>query len=59
MKGCPINKVCPCPEYSKEFLCDYPYRNSDVEVRAVQLWGYRLPQVQSRCDRGITDENTQ
>lgn len=28
---CPIDKnqnECPCPEYSKEGLCDYPYRNS-------------------------------
>lgn len=27
--NCPINKPeseCPCPEFSKEGLCDYPYR---------------------------------
>ena len=25
--NCPINKTeCPCPEFSKDRLCDYPYR---------------------------------
>jgi len=28
MKECPENKVsCPCPEFSKDGLCDWPYRN--------------------------------
>lgn len=27
-KGCTEGKTfCPCPEYSKEGLCDWPYRN--------------------------------
>ena len=27
---CPINKTeCPCPEYSKEGLCDYPYKTQN------------------------------
>ena len=25
---CPVGKKeCPCEEYSKDELCDYPYRN--------------------------------
>jgi len=27
MKNCPVgHKTCPCPEYSKQGKCDYPYR---------------------------------
>jgi hypothetical protein len=28
MKHCPEKKdKCPCPEFSKDGLCDWPYRN--------------------------------
>lgn len=30
MSSCPAGKPlddCPCPEYSKEGLCDWPYRS--------------------------------
>ncbi len=28
MKECPEGKTfCPCPEFSKDGLCDWPYRN--------------------------------
>jgi hypothetical protein len=36
---CPIVKPeseCPCPEYSKEGLCDWPYRN-DLDPQLVTL----------------------
>jgi hypothetical protein len=45
MDRCPINRSCPCSEYSKQCLCDFPYRNSDKEVMAIELWGHRLPDI--------------
>lgn len=40
--NCPINKlVCPCPEYSKEGLCDYPYYNG-TDVVYIQAKRLRL-----------------
>jgi len=24
--NCPVNLICPCIDYSKEGLCDYPYK---------------------------------
>ena len=39
MTECPINKRdCPCQEYSKEGLCDYPYRMgaSWTEIRNIR-----------------------
>ncbi len=32
--NCPIGKKdCPCPEYSKEGLCDYPFSLGMVEAK--------------------------
>jgi len=41
---CPVmEKNCPCPEFSKEGLCDYPYKNDKREISFTVLWGQRLP----------------
>lgn len=41
--SCPIKEIyCPCPEYSKEGLCDYPYMNTHTEIMAIRLWGQRI-----------------
>jgi len=43
---CPIkNKFCPCPEYSKELLCDFPFKNSEAEIKCIKLFGHRYPQI--------------
>jgi hypothetical protein len=44
---CPINKKeCEiCAEYSKEGLCDFPYRNCNKEIKAIRLWGHRMPTI--------------
>ena len=40
---CPFDKGgCPCREYAKEMVCDYPYKNTDLEIMAIRLWGHRL-----------------
>ena len=38
MKSCPVGKnpfEGPCPDYSKEGLCDWPYRN-DLDVGQIK-----------------------
>jgi hypothetical protein len=47
MNKCPIgnHKCIVCLEYSKECLCDFPYRNCDKEIKSIQLWGHRMPLV--------------
>jgi hypothetical protein len=47
MNNCPAGKKeCPCKEFSKEGLCDYPYRlgMSLKEIKLVKL-GVTLPEV--------------
>lgn len=39
---CRVGKLCPCAEYAKEMLCDYPFKNVDREIRAIALWGHRV-----------------
>jgi len=37
--NCPINKdECPCPEYSKEGFCDYPYKSvtASGEIKTIR-----------------------
>jgi len=38
MNRCPIDKPqddCPCEDYSKEGLCDWPYKNlTDGQIRS-------------------------
>ena len=45
------NGGCPCAEYAKEMLCDYPHRNSESEIKAIKLWGHRLPYVGNRSNK--------
>lgn len=45
MNQYPTGNKCPCAEYSKECLCDYPHKNCDKEIRAIQLWGHRIPMI--------------
>jgi hypothetical protein len=51
IEKCPINKCrinsidCPCPEYSKEFLCDFPFKNCGAEIEAIKQWGHRYPRI--------------
>lgn len=51
---CPINsEPCfICPEYSKHGLCDYPYKNSDKEIRAIKLWGHRIGSIRKYVTHG-------
>ena len=49
-KECQIkNLQCPCPEYSKEALCDYPYKEGMTlsEIKQVTR-SYELTRVVSR-----------
>lgn len=40
---CPNGGVeCPCAEYSKDMVCDSPFRNTELEIKAIRLWGHRL-----------------
>ena len=45
MMGCPVGNKCPCPEYSKECLCDFPHKNCGKEIQVIKLWGHRLPLI--------------
>ena len=50
--NCPFdNGECPCAEYAKEMLCDFPHRNAEAEIKAIKLWGHRLPYMGHRSNK--------
>lgn len=44
MLNCPLKypECIKCPEYSKEGLCDYPYKNTPAEIKHIELYGHRV-----------------
>lgn len=48
----PVPAACPCPVYSKQGLCDWPYKNSMKydEIRNVTVFWQDIDDLVDRYD---------
>jgi hypothetical protein len=57
MHNCPEGKLCcPCPEFSKDGLCDWPYR-IDMSFEEIKYMTELLQTVERRNERGNANKD--